>query len=160
MQPTPGQVLTAALRAAHDPWPLDDQKRAEWFASLGLTPTRPVGNWDHWGTGIEGWGDTHICWSCHHTPDGAEFAGLGWFLWGDASTQRAGQELFDLLTQRFGPAQERAGTGGRWRWWQVGDRYVEFGRAIDDPRLQLHVVVAEFADDPCPERLQEHVPAA
>lgn len=158
MQPTPAQVLTAALRVTHEPWPLDDDERAAWFTSLGLTPTRPVGRWDHWGAGIPGWGDTEICWSCHHTAHGNGLAGLGWFVWGGAETTDAAQELFTLLTQRLGPAQERSGTQGRWRWWRVGDRVVELGKALDDPRLQLHVVAAEFEDDPGPEERARRLP--
>lgn len=151
VQPTPGQVLAAALRAVDDPWPATEQQRLTWFDSMGLTPTRSVGDWEHWGTGIDGWGDTQICWSCHHDAERSELSGIGWFLWGGPDTRDLGAALHAALVERLGPSCERSGTGTPWRQWRVRDRFVELGCAADDPRLQLHVVAAEFADDPAPE---------
>lgn len=138
-------------RVIHEAWPTSEEQRQQWFDSLGMTPERRLGDWECWGTGLPGWGDAEICWSCFGLEGNPrEFTGIGWYLWGDESTAAATEELLGLITDQLGPATPRAGSSVPWHQWQVGERLVELGGSADDPRTQLHVVVAEFADDPHP----------
>lgn len=145
MTPDPALVLDTVRSLVRDHWPSNEVERRTWFATHGIEPTQPVGDFPCWGTGIPGWGDTTTCWSAADE----RLLGVGWFLWdADPASLDAAERLRDGLDETFGPSHCRTNEGDHhWCEWRLGDTLVELtSGSRDEPQVQLHLTDATTVD--------------